>query len=70
LISLLQHPGEMVGLCFHGVGSPGAGVEADAAGYFVSRDLLAGRLGHPGYVSRDDARALAEAGMKARRLIR
>jgi peptidoglycan/xylan/chitin deacetylase (PgdA/CDA1 family) len=31
---------EVVGLCFHGVGVPGRSVEAEAADYFVSRDLF------------------------------
>ncbi len=104
---MLQRPDEVTGLCFHGIGTPGAAVEDDAAGYFISRDLflrlldvaaerpdidltfddgyasdvevalpalgerkltarffpLAGRLGRPGYVSADDVRALAAAGM-------
>jgi peptidoglycan/xylan/chitin deacetylase (PgdA/CDA1 family) len=30
----------VIGLCFHGVGTPGPHLESDAAEYFVSRDLF------------------------------
>ena len=31
---------EVVGLCFHGVGVPGRSLEAEAANYFITRDLF------------------------------
>ena len=31
---------EVIGLCFHGVGSPGPGIPSDAAEYFISHDLF------------------------------
>jgi peptidoglycan/xylan/chitin deacetylase (PgdA/CDA1 family) len=71
---------EVIGICFHGVGVPGPGLEPEAAEYFVSRDLFLTVLDavaeHPavdltfddGYVS-DVATALpalAERGLTAR----
>ena len=34
----------VVGICFHGIGVPGPGVEPDAEEYFISRDLFLGVL--------------------------
>jgi len=31
---------DVVNVCFHGVGTPGQGLDAEAAGYFVSRDVF------------------------------
>ena len=43
---------EVVGICFHGIGVPGPGLEPEADEYFVSRDLflavLDERHGAPG----------------------
>jgi peptidoglycan/xylan/chitin deacetylase (PgdA/CDA1 family) len=33
-------PDTVVGICFHGVGVPGPGVESDAEQYFISRDFF------------------------------
>jgi peptidoglycan/xylan/chitin deacetylase (PgdA/CDA1 family) len=37
---------EVIGLCFHGVGAPSRFLEADAADYFVGRDLFLMLLDH------------------------
>jgi peptidoglycan/xylan/chitin deacetylase (PgdA/CDA1 family) len=71
---------EVIGICFHGVGVPGPGVEPDAAQYFVSRDLFLAMLDavagcasvdltfDDGYASDVDVvlPALLERGMSAR----
>jgi peptidoglycan/xylan/chitin deacetylase (PgdA/CDA1 family) len=75
-----QAGSEVVGVCFHGVGTPGAGLEPDAAQYFVGRDLflalLDGVMDYPdvdvtfddGYASDVEIAlpALLERGMSAR----
>jgi peptidoglycan/xylan/chitin deacetylase (PgdA/CDA1 family) len=35
-----RSPDAVVGICFHGVGVPGQGIEPDAEQYFISRDLF------------------------------
>jgi peptidoglycan/xylan/chitin deacetylase (PgdA/CDA1 family) len=40
MTALGQRQAEVVGICFHGVGVPSPALDAEAAGYFVSRDLF------------------------------
>ena len=74
-----REPGEIVGICFHGIGTPSAGLEPAAHEYFVSADLFLAVLdetaGMPsvqltfddGYASDVEAAlpALAERGLTA-----
>lgn len=73
-------PAEVTGVCFHGVGAPGPAADAEAAGYFIRRDVFLAVLdeltAHPeadltfddGYASDVDIAlpALAERGLSAR----
>ena len=74
-----REPGEVVGICFHGIGTPAAGLEPAAHEYFVGQDLFLAVLdetaGRPsvqltfddGYASDVEAAlpALAERGLTA-----
>ena len=71
---------EVIGVCFHGIGAPGPGIEPEAEPYFVSRDLFLALLDevmeHPavdltfddGYATDLEVAlpALSERGLKAR----
>jgi peptidoglycan/xylan/chitin deacetylase (PgdA/CDA1 family) len=73
-------PGEIVSLCFHGIGAPAPGIRPEDEGYFIGSDLFLAVLdevaGRPGVeLSFDDGYAsdveialpaIAERGMSAR----
>jgi peptidoglycan/xylan/chitin deacetylase (PgdA/CDA1 family) len=33
-------PAEMIGICFHGIGTPDSALDQESAGYFISRELF------------------------------
>jgi len=80
MIAQGQRSGQVIGVCFHGIGTPGPDVESDAEPYFVSRDIFLALLDdivqHPavdltfddGYASDLDIAmpALTERGLSAR----
>jgi peptidoglycan/xylan/chitin deacetylase (PgdA/CDA1 family) len=38
MITHNPRPAEVIGICFHGIGTPGPGVEPEAEAYFIGRD--------------------------------